>query len=233
MAIYVMADNNQSIPASRDGAMYNAFAGGKDFIIDGIGDEFALTYTASSLNVTLGTGEAVICGRHVAEVAENGITTNLRLEADTAGWIVLRIDLTMPAGTEGSLRAVNTIVQQNINANGTIHDLPLYQYATGSDGITSISDVREVQTSAGGGNAHSVTLIASAWVDKNYTISNDRISPNKVIMLTYPAGITDAQYNALGNASIRTTAVAQGSLTLKALGNVPTVDIPIQLVIWG
>ena len=149
MALYGMADNNVNIPANRDGAMYNTFAGGNDYIFDGIGDEFEIVSSGSSFLITLGTGEGIVGGRHITEVTENGTNSMIQLDANDTGYVVLRMDLTQPAGSEAYLYATPTIVKQDLNNGGTTRDLVLYAYVTDGSGVTSFVDMRQIQSSAG------------------------------------------------------------------------------------
>ena len=77
------------------------------------------------------------------------------------------------------------------------------------------------------------TLSVSNWSDKKYTISDDTITVTSAIELLPREnnGITQAQMEALGGAMIVGGAQADGSIQLVALGDVPTVDIPVTLII--
>ena len=97
-----------------------------------------------------------------------------------------------------------------------------------------------VDNNRGGGNSALVinyTLLATGWDTANsnrYYITNSNITPNKVIILTYPTTLGSTEYDALKNAEIRPVdTVTTGRLTIRARGTVPTVDIAIQLVMWG
>lgn len=141
MSYKVMADNNQSISVSEDGAMYNAFAGNQDFIIGGIGNEMRVGYSATSLSVSLGTGEAVVDGRHITAQGTN----TLVLSASSSGYLVLRYDLSL----EGivSLVSTTTLKTENLNNGGRVRDLVLGYYTTNSAGVTNFDDRRKVLTS--------------------------------------------------------------------------------------
>lgn len=139
----VMADNDlKQITASIDGATYRVLAGGKDFIIGGIGQEFAITNTSTSLQVSIGTGEALLCGRTFKITS----ALNLTLSASTTVDVCLRIDLSQPSGSEGLLHAntPNIYTQQDLNNNGTVYDFPLFRVATGASGVNSATDLRDI-----------------------------------------------------------------------------------------
>lgn len=233
MALYAMADNSIDIPASRDGAMYNVMLGGQDFVITGIHNEMAVTYSANTLLVTLQTGEAVICGRHVTEVTENNANTTLQLTANSSGYLVLRFDLTKPAGQEAYLATTNVLNNDNLNSGGTVRDLPLYQYVTNATGVSSMTDVRKMMRTVSTARAVSSTLVASSWSSNVYTLSDSAIESGKQTAVLCPASATDEQYNAYVNALIRVTAISNGSITLKAMRIQPTINLPIELLILG
>lgn len=139
--LYGMANNNVIIPAERDGALYNFLLGNQDYIFKGVGNEFKITPSSSSFILTLGTGEGVVCGRHVTETAGD---TVLQLAQNSSGYVVIRIDLTQVPGSEAYLFATPTLQQENLNDNGTYHDLPLYRYTTNASGVSSFVDVRNI-----------------------------------------------------------------------------------------
>lgn len=142
--LYGMANNNVIIPAERDGALYNFLLGNQDYVFEGIGDEFEITPSASSFLITLGTGEGVICGRHVTEETANSANSMIQLSANSSGYVTICVDLSRPAGTEAYLRATPTLSQDDLNNSGTVRDLPLYQYTTNGSGVSSFTDIRNL-----------------------------------------------------------------------------------------
>lgn len=144
MAIKVMADNNEPISAAQDGALYNVLAGGADFVIGGIGDELVFNSNATSLNATIGSGEGVICGRHVTVT---GSATSITLGANSSGYIVLRYDLGQTGDNIVKLMAVDSLRTENLNDTGAVHDLFIGSYITNASGVTSFTDRRKILTS--------------------------------------------------------------------------------------
>ena len=125
MSINVMADNGVSIPAASDGALYNSLTGNRDYVIKGVGGELAVTGSGGSYSVA--TGEAVICGRHVVVTAAESISGT--------GTIALRVDLSQPAGSEGSIVVIpagTPLQSDDLNNGGTKRDLALLS-SGGSD----------------------------------------------------------------------------------------------------
>lgn len=143
MTIKIMADNNEIINVSQDAALYNVFAGNNDFIIGGIGNNMVFNSNAASLNATLGSGEAVICGRHITIIGTESIT----LSANSNGYIVLRYDLTQTGSNMVRLLAVDRIYSDNLNNTGSIHDLLIGEYITNGSGVSTFTDRRKVITS--------------------------------------------------------------------------------------
>ena len=137
--------NDVEITAIRDRAMFNTFANNTSYIIDGIGDEFSAIYNYNSLNVEIGSGEAVICGGSCSGNENDTIT----LGANESGYIVIRIDLTQSTDNVARIYKTPTLSQENINdGNGVLYDFPLYYYITGSGTLSSIEDRRVTYHSA-------------------------------------------------------------------------------------
>lgn len=78
-----------------------------------------------------------------------------------------------------------------------------------------------------------ITLYAETWRDGTYTITNELITSTSNQEIIPAVGITKDQYNALSTAMIVDGGQSAGSLTLKALGTVPTIDIPINVIFRG
>lgn len=160
-----------SISAKRDRAMFNTFAANNSYIIQGIGDELLVTSSSSSFVVSLGTGEAVICG---GSMLSEGSATTLTLQENQSGYIVIRVDLSQTGENICQFTNVTSLVQENINNNGLIYDLPLYQYTTNGSGVSTINDVREITSS-------SLSYIPTPTVDTSMSASSTNPVQNKVI----------------------------------------------------
>lgn len=87
------------------------------------------------------------------------------------------------------------------------------------------------QTTADGKASPSITipstLLASAWVDGQQTISNAAIKATSPGTLSLAQGVTAEQYNACAACKPHVIAQEAGSITIKAFGTVPTIDIPV------
>ena len=78
------------------------------------------------------------------------------------------------------------------------------------------------------------TLSASGWSTANkYTLSNSNITATSAVELLPREnnGITQAQMEALSGAMIVGGTQAAGSIQLVALGDVPTIDIPVTIIV--
>ena len=91
-----------------------------------------------------------------------------------------------------------------------------------------------ILTSAGLSTKVNTTLSASGWsTEKKYTVSNANIAATSAVELLPREnnGITQAQMEALSGAMIVGGTQAAGSIQLVALGDKPTTDIPVTLII--
>ena len=91
-----------------------------------------------------------------------------------------------------------------------------------------------ILTSAGLSTKVNTTLSASGWsTEKKYTVSNANITATSAVELLPREnnGITQAQLEALSDAMIVGGTQAAGSIQLVALGDKPTIDIPVTLII--
>ena len=79
------------------------------------------------------------------------------------------------------------------------------------------------------GTTKNFTLIAANWSNGQYTVNDDLISIGSIQFLNPGTDITIDQLSAFKAAEIIDAGQQDGSLTLKALGTVPTIDIPIRI----
>lgn len=225
MSIYAMADNNIDIKCYQDAVMYNMFAGNQDLVVAGFGNE--LSGTAANLVVSIGSGIGIIQGRHITIEG----TEELQLEANSSGFIVIRYDLTQSAGNEASVQAVPSIIQNDINDNGTIRDLPLYRYTTDTLS-TNLIDVRNLITNSSG-SYYEATLLSANWVsgDSGYeqTISVNGMtaasSPVVALVLT-PEDYENVSSLQSGFGNIYAATTKEVAITFYA-SNQPSVNIVV------
>lgn len=78
-----------------------------------------------------------------------------------------------------------------------------------------------------------ITFLTSGWAadTKTQTVSVDGVTASSNGSLRIAQAATDEQFAAWGAAKPRVTAQAAGTLTVKAAGTVPTIDIPVEVLI--
>ena len=136
----------------------------------------------------------------------------------------LRFDCTLAAAPP-TTSTVGTVGQQYIDKT---NKRVWYCTAAEATGYTWIL------TSAGLSTKVNTTLYASSWTTaKKYTLSNSNITATSAVELLPREnnGITQAQLEALSGAMIVGGTQAAGSIQLVALGDKPTTDIPVTLII--
>lgn len=144
MPISFMADNGANITCAQDAAMYNVFAGSTDIVLAGIGNELAINYNSSSLQVTLTSGEAIICGRHVT-VSGSDVTLTLQPNRSTS-ILALRYDLSQSGANIVQFVNPSELQHDDLNDGGDVHDLFLANVSTDSNGVTNFIDKRKIRS---------------------------------------------------------------------------------------
>lgn len=101
------------------------------------------------------------------------------------------------------------------------------------DGAGSVSAAVKGTDYAGPSVGVSVTLSASGWdaEAKTQTVSVAGVTATANGSLRIAQSATDEQFTAWGAAQPRVIAQAAGTLTVKAAGTVPTIDIPVEVLI--
>lgn len=112
-------------------------------------------------------------------------------------------------------------------------EVELVEVTADSIGAASKEYVDSVAT----GTTLSVTLASASWTGTaapyTYTISNAAITATSTQELMPATDITADQLTALQNANIIDGGQAAGSMTLKAFGEKPSVDIPVRIIVKG
>lgn len=101
------------------------------------------------------------------------------------------------------------------------------------DGVGGVSAAVKGTDYAAPSVGVSVTLRASAWDSnsKSQTVSVAGVTATANGSLRIAQSATDEQFTAWGAAQPRVTAQADGSITVKLSGTVPTMDIPVEVLI--
>lgn len=144
--IRTLKDTGADFPISSniDGSVYAIAT--QDCVIGGMGDEFSVTTSASSLNLTFTQGSvAVLCGNAFWLTADETVT----LPANSTFNLCARIDTSKPNGQTGSFECLTEagIKKDNINNEG-VRDLAIYKITTSSNGVTACEDKRIIMNSA-------------------------------------------------------------------------------------
>ena len=105
--------------------------------------------------------------------------------------------------------------------------------ATNTSDIATNKTNIEANAAAIQSTTKTVTLSASSWSSGSYTITDALITATSNQEIIPGLDITSDQLKALQKAMIVDGGQSAGSLTLKALGTVPTVDIPIRVIYRG
>lgn len=167
MALKVMNDGLTNISAAADGALYYFKTNG-DFVLKGIGTEFAAIYSPTSRTVTIQSGEGVCGGRHVTEKKIGNENSSITLPASSSGYLSIRIDTAEDPDT--FLRAGSTLTHGDLNNGDTVRDLPLYAYVTSANGITTFVDIRPVSA----GNGYLLRMEADGELYADYIINGQK-----------------------------------------------------------
>lgn len=205
-----------NISAIRDRAMFNTFAGNTSYVIEDIGDELEVTYAANSFVVTLGTGEAVICG---GSMVSEGVSSAITLGDNESGYIVIEIDLSQAGANICQFKNVALLVQNNINdGSSVVYDFPLYAYTTDGNGVSSMTDMRKITSIPPLLEAVKTLVITSAsFSSLPQTISDARITSDHVVLnsvLSNPSAQTGDWTVTTLDGSVTISGTISGSTTL-------------------
>lgn len=136
-------------------------------------------------------------------------------------------DPTVPAWAKAANKPTYTAsevgAQPTITANGILK-------GDGAGGVTAAAQGTDYPAPS---VSYAATLTASGWVDGVQTVTITGLAADADGTVGYADGLTDEQLSAMLGACIVKTAQAENSVTFRAMGTVPTVDIPIVAVVVG
>jgi hypothetical protein len=104
----------------------------------------------------------------------------------------------------------------------------------GSDGL--VHNIAELSGGHGGSSAVSsisIMLTAADWTEGAQVLRNEAIQPGAYGLILLAQGASLAQYDAFAAVKPLVSAQAAGSITVSALGTIPAIDLPIQLILLG
>lgn len=114
--------------------------------------------------------------------------------------------------------------------------------AVGYGAAQTLTDGEKVQACGNAGAAMKslppadVTLASGTWGTPSaglYVITNSNITADCVVEILPALNISAAELTALQAANIQENAQAAGSITIKAFGTVPAINIPIRVIVRG
>lgn len=134
---------------------------------------------------------------------------------------------------------------QSNNADGTISLVDATAYSTEGDPFGA-ADVNATNSAVNANSdnisalqqtikttAKQITLTAASWSSGSYTIRDSLITATSNQEIIPAPSISSEQYKALVKASIVATGQAAGSITIKAFGATPGIDIPVTVIFRG
>lgn len=129
---------------------------------------------------------------------------------------------------------VTTTEKNTWNAKADADDIPTQLSELSGD--TTHRVVTDVEKAAWNKKAEksvskTATLTAAGWSNGVQTLSVSDVTATANGSLRIAQSATDEQFAAWGAAQPRVTAQAAGSLTVKVVGAVPTINIPVEVVI--
>lgn len=168
--------------------------------------------------------------------AQDEITASGLLKGDGGGGITAAqagTDYQAPlsAGTDYATPTQLADKQAKITATGLLK-------GDGVGGVTAAAAGTDYQAPLTAGTDYATpaktaqaTLLASGWDDNAQTLTVSGVTANNNGLLRIAQTATNEQFTAWGAALPRITAQAAGSITVIIAGTVPTVDIPVEVII--
>jgi hypothetical protein len=105
-------------------------------------------------------------------------------------------------------------------------------------GVSGADQITPASIGASGvSSVVSATLLAASWAGAEapfgYTLSVSGVTAASAVEVLPPLNPTVEQLEALQGANLQDGGQAPGSITLKAYGDKPTIDLPIRMIIRG
>ena len=209
---YARAAAAYSAYASDSADLSQSYAVGGTGTRDGENTDNAKYYSEQAVAVVNSLNNAHIDENgHLVYTSPSGSTVDLGEVVGPDGSSIQSIERTSGTGSPGTTDTYTVTL-----TNG---DTTTFQVYNGKDGSGSVGVT--------------ATLIASGWdADaKTQTVSVAGVTATANGSLRIAQSATDEQFAAWGEAQPRVTAQADGSITVKLAGTVPTIDIPVEVLI--
>ena len=104
---------------------------------------------------------------------------------------------------------------------------------TNTSGIAANKEAIASNTAKLVTTSKNITLAASSWSSGTYTISDSLITATSNQEIIPATNISADQYKALVKASLVATGQTTGSITIKAFGKTPSINIPVTIIFRG
>ena len=111
------------------------------------------------------------------------------------------------------------------DANGDVHIMYPTTKASAVDGLEEEYSKKSSSITA--------TLAAASWSNGSYTLTVNGVTATSVQEILPGASITSAELKALQKANIQDGGQSENKIVLKAFGTVPSLDIPIRVILRG
>lgn len=181
-------------------------------------------------------------GRTVVEITGGSGAGDLMIHVNYVPGTGYTVDHTYAEAVQNISDGGTPIVEYRYNSGQpTYYTLRSYNATLMIFGYPAIGNVPLIYLYASGGVAFgsarydatsTVTVTASSWTNGQATLSVSGITAASTVILGYPASTTAADYEIMRAADIRVIGQASGSITIEALGTVPTSDLTFQITRW-
>lgn len=238
MAVNGVGFDLRAVQAKDDGIVRKVLSGTD-------GKLYGLAISYSNLNVTIQPGWFIVAGRLVQ--IDEALTIPIVATGNTYARLRFKIDLTIAASastfTQGSfIWDVNSggtfaaLTQNDIYAAGTVYEFQFCVVQITSSIVVGVtSQLAQIKST----NTHSLTatLVAASWTGASAPFSQDvtvaGITADSIATVALAMNATSAEITVAQKASLLATAQTTNTITVKAYGTKPTINVPIQIVIQG
>jgi len=102
------------------------------------------------------------------------------------------------------------------------------------DGVSAYNALDFIDKEGGGGAvSKNITLTAAGWSGGQQTVSVSGVTADTNGIVGLPQNYTVAQYEAVIAAGILVSGQAEGTVTFAVNGDVPQIDIPVVVILFG
>lgn len=204
---------------------------------DGDGSDLTAAFTSAESREAIATGEtaATLWGKVSKWLSDLKAVAFSGQYADLTG-APTAMTPTSHASTHGT-GGTDAITPASIGAQPSVTATGLLK-GDGDGGITAAAAGTDYQAPLTAGTDYAppsqsitATLTSTGWADNAQTLTVSGVTATRNGLLRIAQSATTEQFTAWGAALPRITAQAAGSITVTIAGTVPTVDIPVEVVI--